>query len=65
MSDTDSRTARRWQTVAAGWEKHADAMRRDTMPVIGWMVDAIAPQPGTPCSTSRRGSATPASSPPS
>jgi SAM-dependent methyltransferase len=37
---------RRWQTVAAGWEAHADAMRRDTMPVSMWMVEAIAPQPG-------------------
>jgi ubiquinone/menaquinone biosynthesis C-methylase UbiE len=37
---------RRWQTVAAGWERHADAMRRDTMPVSTWMVEAIAPQPG-------------------
>ena len=37
---------RRWQTVAAGWEKHADALRRDTMPVTSWMIDAIEPQPG-------------------
>ena len=37
---------RRWQTVAAGWEKHADDIRRDTMPVSTWMVEAIAPQPG-------------------
>ncbi len=37
---------RRWQTVAAGWEKHADALRRDTMPVTTWMIDAIEPQPG-------------------
>jgi SAM-dependent methyltransferase len=37
---------RRWQTVAAGWEAHADDMRRDTMPVTSWMIDAIAPQPG-------------------
>ena len=36
----------RWQTVAAGWERHADRMRRDTMPVNRWMVEAIAPQPG-------------------
>ena len=37
---------RRWQAVAAGWEKHADALRRDTMPVTSWMIDAIEPQPG-------------------
>ena len=37
---------RRWQTVAAGWEKHADDIRRDTMPVTSWMLDAIEPQPG-------------------
>ena len=37
---------RRWQTVAAGWEKHADDIRRDSMPVTNWMIEAIAPQPG-------------------
>jgi SAM-dependent methyltransferase len=37
---------RRWQTVAAGWEKHADAFHRDTLPVTSRMVDAIRPQPG-------------------
>jgi SAM-dependent methyltransferase len=37
---------RRWQTVAAGWEKHADDIRRDTMPVTSWMLEAIEPQPG-------------------
>jgi SAM-dependent methyltransferase len=37
---------RRWQTVAAGWEKHADLIRRETMPVTSWLLDAIAPQPG-------------------
>jgi ubiquinone/menaquinone biosynthesis C-methylase UbiE len=37
---------RRWQTVAEGWEKHADDMRRQTMPVTAWMLDAIEPQPG-------------------
>lgn len=36
----------RWQTVAAGWEKHADDFRRDTMPVTSRMIDAIEPQPG-------------------
>ena len=37
---------RRWKTVAAGWEAHADDIRRDTMPVSSWMIEAIAPQPG-------------------
>jgi SAM-dependent methyltransferase len=37
---------RRWQTVAAGWEKHADDFRRDTMPVTTWMIDALRPHPG-------------------
>jgi SAM-dependent methyltransferase len=37
---------RRWQTVAAGWEKHADTLHRDTMPVTSRMIDAIRPQPG-------------------
>jgi 16S rRNA C967 or C1407 C5-methylase (RsmB/RsmF family) len=36
----------RWARVAAGWEKYADQVRRQTMPVSMWMVDAIAPQPG-------------------
>jgi SAM-dependent methyltransferase len=36
----------RWARVAAGWEKYADQLRRQTMPVSMWMVDAIAPQPG-------------------
>jgi SAM-dependent methyltransferase len=37
---------RRWSTVADGWAAHADQLRRDTMPVSSWMVDAIDPQPG-------------------
>ena len=37
---------RRWQTVATGWERHADDLRRDTMPVTSWMLDALEPQPG-------------------
>jgi len=36
----------RWARVAAGWEKYADELRRQTMPVSMWMVDAITPQPG-------------------
>jgi SAM-dependent methyltransferase len=45
MSDRQE-SRRRWQTVAAGWEKHADDLRRDTMPVTTWMIEALAPQPG-------------------
>jgi SAM-dependent methyltransferase len=41
---SDDRT--RWGSAAAGWEAEADAMRRSTMPVSMWMVDAIEPQPG-------------------
>jgi SAM-dependent methyltransferase len=37
---------RRWQTVADGWEKHADLIRRETMPVSSWLLEALAPQPG-------------------
>ena len=36
----------RWGAAAAGWVAHADDMRRATMPVSTWMVEAIAPQPG-------------------
>lgn len=36
----------RWARVARGWESLADQLRRQTMPVSMWMVDAIAPQPG-------------------
>jgi SAM-dependent methyltransferase len=46
VSEYRQENRRRWQTVAAGWEKHADDFRRDTMPVTSWMIDAIAPQPG-------------------
>jgi SAM-dependent methyltransferase len=40
----ESRT--RWADVSSGWEAHAEALRRTTMPVSAWMVEAIAPQPG-------------------
>ena len=46
MSEYRQESRRRWQTVAAGWAKHADDIRRDTMPVSSWMIEAIAPQPG-------------------
>jgi SAM-dependent methyltransferase len=41
---TESRT--RWAGTASGWEADAAAMRRATMPVSSWLVEAIAPQPG-------------------
>ena len=37
---------RRWAATAAGWEQRADWLRKATMPVSAWMIDAIAPQPG-------------------
>jgi SAM-dependent methyltransferase len=46
MTQYRQENRRRWQTVAAGWERHADALRRDTMPVTSWMLEAIGPQPG-------------------
>jgi SAM-dependent methyltransferase len=36
----------RWAGAAAGWEAAAAEMRRATMPVSAWMVEAIRPQPG-------------------
>ena len=36
----------RWATTAAGWERYADAFRRDTMPVTARMLDHAQPQPG-------------------
>jgi SAM-dependent methyltransferase len=35
-----------WGTIAKGWESHADAFRRATMPVASWMIDHTAPQVG-------------------
>ena len=48
MSTSDQRqeSRARWAAAARGWGKRADEMRRTTMPVSSWMVDAIAPQPG-------------------
>jgi len=37
---------RRWSVGAAGWEQRADWLRKATMPVSAWMIDAIRPQPG-------------------
>jgi SAM-dependent methyltransferase len=36
----------RWTATAKGWGVRADALRRATMPVASWMVDALGPQPG-------------------
>jgi SAM-dependent methyltransferase len=41
-----AQSRKRWGAQAAGWRRHADALRHSTMPVTAWMVDAIAPQPG-------------------
>ena len=46
MSAYRQENRRRWATVADGWAAHADQLRRDTMPVSSWMVEAIDPQPG-------------------
>jgi SAM-dependent methyltransferase len=46
VSEYRQENRRRWATGAQGWEANAAAMRRDTMPVSMWMVEAIAPQPG-------------------
>ena len=46
MSTFRQETRDRWGRSAAGWEANADAMRRATMAVSTWMVEAIRPQPG-------------------
>jgi SAM-dependent methyltransferase len=35
-----------WANIATGWERQADAFRRNTMPVASWMIDHTAPQVG-------------------
>jgi SAM-dependent methyltransferase len=40
----DSRAG--WSRSAAGWAAYADYMRKMSMPVSQWMVEAIRPQPG-------------------
>jgi SAM-dependent methyltransferase len=39
-------TRQDWANIATGWESHADAFRRATMPVASWMIDHTAPQVG-------------------
>jgi SAM-dependent methyltransferase len=47
MSDDHRRESRiRWTRSAQGWAARADALRRATMPVSTWLVDALGPQPG-------------------
>jgi SAM-dependent methyltransferase len=46
MSDYRRESRVRWASSAPGWESNADAMRRATMAVSTWMVEAIGPQPG-------------------
>jgi SAM-dependent methyltransferase len=44
--DYRQRSRKRWAATAGGWEGQAEAMRRASMPVSGWMIEAIDPQPG-------------------
>jgi SAM-dependent methyltransferase len=47
MSDDIRQLSRaRWTVTAKGWGARADQLRRATMPVSTWMVDAVGPQPG-------------------
>jgi SAM-dependent methyltransferase len=47
MSDDPRQESRsRWAGQARGWEARAEHLRRATMPVSAWMVDAIDPQAG-------------------
>ena len=44
--DIRQQSRARWTATAKGWGVRADALRRTTMPVSSWMVDAVGPQPG-------------------
>src|SRR3954452_12965488 len=46
MSEYRQESRARWAESAKAWEAHAEQMRRATMPVSQWMIDAIGPQPG-------------------
>lgn len=46
MSDFKQQSRSRWGESAKAWEAHSEAIRRDTMPVSQWMVEALGPQPG-------------------
>ena len=44
--DIRQQSRARWTVTAKGWGVRADQLRRATMPVSTWMVDALRPQPG-------------------
>jgi len=44
--DFRAQSRRRWGAQAVGWEARRDQLRRSTMPVSAWMIEAIDPQPG-------------------
>ena len=44
--DIRQQSRARWTATAKGWGVRADQLRRATMPVSTWMVDALRPQPG-------------------
>jgi SAM-dependent methyltransferase len=44
--DVRQQSRARWTATAKGWGERADELRRATMPVSTWMVDAVGPQPG-------------------
>src|SRR3954452_18393790 len=46
MSDYRQESRASWQSAAASWDAHGESLRRETMPVSMWMVDALGPQPG-------------------
>ena len=48
VADDDIRqqSRARWSATAKGWGVRADQLRRATMPVATWMVEALRPQPG-------------------
>jgi SAM-dependent methyltransferase len=46
MNEIRQESRERWAGSASGWEERADLLRRMTMRVSTWMVEAIAPQPG-------------------
>ena len=47
MSDDVRQQSRaRWAATAKGWGVRAAGLRRATMPVATWMVDAVGPQAG-------------------
>jgi SAM-dependent methyltransferase len=46
LSDYRTESRARWGSAASGWEAAGAAMRKATIPVSSWLVEAIAPQPG-------------------